>query len=102
MGDTLFFEKVYTVVRQVPVGKVTTYGAVAKYLGLPRSARVVGWALKSCPEDVPAHRVVNRLGQLTGKHRFFGQNLMQQLLENEGVCVVDNQVQDFEKTFWSP
>ena len=99
-----FFEKVYAVARQIPFGKVTSYGAIAKTLGTARSARMVGWAMNAAHnlEDVPAHRVVNRKGLLTGKHHFDGTNLMQQLLENEGINVVDNQIVDFEKHFWEP
>lgn len=98
-----FFEKVYQVARLVPYGRVTSYGAIAKYLGAARSARMVGWAMNaSHGEDVPAHRVVNRVGLLTGKHHFEGTNLMQQLLENEGVKVKDNKVVNFEKLFWDP
>jgi methylated-DNA-protein-cysteine methyltransferase-like protein len=99
-----FFERVYAVVRQIPVGKVTSYGAIAKALGTARSARMVGWAMNASHNiaDVPAHRVVNRQGMLSGKHHFEGTNLMQQLLENEGITVVDNQIVDFEKHFWMP
>ncbi|WP_026712467.1 MGMT family protein [Flavobacterium daejeonense] len=101
---TNFFEKVYVVVRQIPYGRVTSYGAIAKYLGAARSARMVGWAMNASHsmDDVPAHRVVNRKGMLTGKFHFDGTNLMQQLLENEGVKVVDNQIVDFENYFWDP
>jgi methylated-DNA-protein-cysteine methyltransferase-like protein len=99
-----FFERVYVVVRQIPYGKVTSYGAIAKVLGAARSARMVGWAMNAAHnlEDVPAHRVVNRKGLLTGKHHFDGTNLMQQLLESEGIVVVDNQIIDFETVFWEP
>jgi methylated-DNA-protein-cysteine methyltransferase-like protein len=99
-----FFEKVYVIARQIPFGKVTSYGAIAKALGTARSARMVGWAMNNCHnrQDVPAHRVVNRKGLLTGKHHFGCTNLMQQLLENEGIVVIDNQIQDFEKVFWTP
>ena len=99
-----FFERVYDIVRQIPEGKVTSYGAIAKALGAARSARMVGWAMNASHnlEDVPAHRVVNRIGMLSGKHHFEGTNLMQQLLENEGIQVVDNQIIDFEKYFWEP
>ncbi|NAS31331.1 methylated-DNA--[protein]-cysteine S-methyltransferase [Flavobacteriaceae bacterium R38] len=99
-----FFERVYEVARLIPYGKVTSYGAIAKYLGAARSARMVGWAMNASglKEDVPAHRVVNRVGLLSGKHHFQGTNLMQQLLESEGVEVEDNQVVDFEKRFWDP
>ena len=103
IGDN-FFEKVYAVARQIPFGKVTSYGAIAKALGTARSARMVGWAMNAAHnlEDVPAHRVVNRRGLLTGKHHFDGTNLMQHLLESEGVVVVDNQIMNFESVFWEP
>jgi methylated-DNA-protein-cysteine methyltransferase related protein len=99
-----FFERVYAVARQIPYGKVTSYGAIAKALGSGRSARMVGWAMNASHniEDVPAHRVVNRKGLLTGKHHFDGTNLMQQLLESEGIVVIENQIQDLEKVFWTP
>ena len=99
-----FFEKVYKVVRLIPFGRVTSNGAIATFLGAARSARMVGWAMNKSHnlEDVPAHRVVNRKGLLTGKHHFDGTNLMQQLLENEGIVVVEFQIQDFEKVFWNP
>ena len=99
-----FFERVYDVARQIPYGKVTSYGAIAKALGAARSARMVGWAMNvsHLKEDIPAHRVVNRNGVLTGKHHFDGTNLMQQLLESEGVKVKNNQIVDFEKHFWQP
>ncbi|TRX34003.1 MGMT family protein [Flavobacterium sp. ZT3R18] len=99
-----FFERVYAVARRIPYGKVTSYGAIAKVLGSARSARMVGWAMNAAHnlEDVPAHRVVNRKGLLTGKHHFDGTNLMQQLLESEGIVVVDNQIIDFESVFWEP
>lgn len=98
-----FFEKVYEIAKQIPYGKVTSYGAIAKYLGAARSARMVGYAMNgSHGKDIPAHRVVNRKGLLTGKHHFEGTNLMQQLLESEGIKVVDNQIQNFNKVFWDP
>lgn len=99
-----FFERVYAVARQIPYGKVTSYGAIAKALGTGRSARMVGWAMNASHniDDVPAHRVVNRKGLLTGKHHFDGSNLMQQLLESEGIEVVDHQIVDLEKYFWQP
>lgn len=98
-----FFDKVYEVAKQIPYGRVTSYGAIANYLGASRSARMVGYAMNgSHTKDVPAHRVVNRKGLLTGKHHFDGTNLMQQLLESEGVKVVDNQIQDFNRVFWDP
>ncbi|AXO80462.1 MGMT family protein [Olleya aquimaris] len=98
-----FFDKVYEVAKLIPQGRVTSYGAIANYLGAKKSARMVGYAMNgSHNKDVPAHRVVNRKGLLTGKHHFDGTNLMQQLLENEGVKVVDNQIQDFQLVFWDP
>lgn len=98
-----FFDKVYEVAKQIPYGRVTSYGAIANYLGVSRSARMVGYAMNgSHSQDVPAHRVVNRKGLLTGKHHFDGTNLMQQLLESEGVKVKDNQIQNFDKVFWEP
>ena len=98
-----FFDKVYDVAKQIPYGRVTSYGAIANYLGAARSARMVGYAMNgSVGKDVPAHRVVNRKGLLTGKHHFDGTNLMQQLLESEGIKVKDNQIQDFDKVFWDP
>lgn len=98
-----FFDKVYEVAKLIPYGKVTSYGAIANYLGAARSARMVGYAMNgSVGKEVPAHRVVNRNGLLTGKHHFEGTNLMQQLLESEGIKVVGNQIHDFEKVFWDP
>lgn len=99
-----FFQKVYEVVKQIPYGRITTYGAIAKKIGAPRSARMVGYALNNShnEEEIPAHRVVNRKGLLTGKHHFQGTNLMQQLLESEGVVIKKNTVQDFERYFWEP
>ncbi|PQJ18998.1 MGMT family protein [Nonlabens tegetincola] len=99
-----FFNKVYDVVRQIPVGRVTSYGAIARFLGAPRSSRVVGYAMNSShtQDDVPAQRVVNRNGVLTGKHHFPGTKLMQQLLENEGLDIIDDQVQNLDEVFWDP
>lgn len=98
-----FFDKVFEVTCLVPYGRVTSYGAIAKYLGATKSARMVGYALNgSGGKDVPAHRVVNRKGLLTGKYHFDGTNLMQQLLESEGIKVKDNQVQDFKSVYWDP
>lgn len=98
-----FFEKVYEVAKKIPYGKVTSYGAIAKYLGAGKSARIVGYAMNgSHNKDVPAHRVVNRKGLLTGKHHFEGTNLMQQLLESEGVEVIENQIQNLEFVYWDP
>lgn len=98
-----FFESVYRVVRQIPYGRVTSYGAIANYLSTSGSARMVGWAMNAAPgKDVPAHRVVNRNGVLTGKHHFQGTHLMQQLLESEGIAVANDQVVNFDKHFWDP
>lgn len=99
-----FFERVYDVAAQIPEGRVTSYGAIAAYLGSKGSARMVGWAMNASHlrTDVPAHRVVNRVGLLTGKHHFEGTNLMQQLLENEGIPVKEGQIQNFKKYFWDP
>lgn len=100
-----FFEMVYEVTLLIPEGRVTSYGAIASYLGSARSARMVGWALNgshSKPDFIPAHRVVNRAGLLTGQHHFPGENTMQDLLEAEGVLVENDKVVDFEKHFWDP
>tara|TARA_R110000868_G_scaffold114364_1_gene306519 strand:+ start:1368 stop:1700 length:333 start_codon:yes stop_codon:yes gene_type:complete len=99
-----FFDKVYNVAKQIPFGRVTSYGAIATYLGAAKSARMVGYAMNAShqKDDVPAHRVVNRKGLLTGKHHFDGTNLMQQLLESEGITVVENQIKNFEAVFWDP
>ena len=99
-----FFNKVYEVVKKIPPGRVTSYGAIARHIGAPQSARMVGWAMNASHNmhDIPAHRVVNRNGLLTGKHHFQGTNLMQQLLENEGIQIMDNQIKNFEKVFWQP
>ncbi|UQD55803.1 MGMT family protein [Flavobacterium sp. K5-23] len=104
MSNDNFFERVYAVARQIPYGKVTSYGAIAKVLGAAGSARMVGYAMNAAHnmEDVPAHRVVNRKGLLTGKFHFDGTNLMQQLLESEGIEVIENQIVDFEKHLWTP
>ncbi len=100
-----FFNKVFEVVKQIPPGRVTSYGAIAKYLGTTGSARMVGWAMNvshSHSEFVPAHRVVNRNGLLTGKHHFDNQNAMKELLENEGIKLDEDQIIDFEAKFWDP
>jgi methylated-DNA-protein-cysteine methyltransferase related protein len=105
MENSSFFEKVYQIVSQIPKGRVTSYGAIAEYLGTRGSARMVGWAMNASHTqtiDVPAHRVVNRNGLLTGKHHFSGPKVMQQLLESEGIEVEDDQVVHFEKFFWDP
>jgi len=101
--SALFFDKCYDVVRRIPYGKVTSYGAIARYLGAAKGARMFGYAMTSSHgNDVPAHRVVNRKGLLTGKHHFEGTNLMQQLLESEGIKIEDNKVIEFESVFWDP
>jgi methylated-DNA-protein-cysteine methyltransferase-like protein len=102
--DPNFFQNVYDVVRLVPRGRVTTYGAIAKYLGAARSSRMVGWAMNAShtQPDIPAHRVVNRQGMLTGKMMFAYPMQMQELLEAEGLRVVDNRVVEFERVFWEP
>ncbi|NJB81412.1 MGMT family protein [Wenyingzhuangia aestuarii] len=99
-----FFKKVHRVARLIPEGRVTSYGAIAEYLGAKSSARVVGWAMNAAHGDlsIPAHRVVNRIGMLSGKHHFEGTNLMQQLLESEGVLVKEHQVQNFKEIYWNP
>jgi methylated-DNA-protein-cysteine methyltransferase-like protein len=104
MDDT-FFQKVYEVARLVPRGRVTTYGAIARYLGTGQSARVVGWAMNSSfskEEFVPAHRVVNRDGVLTGKHHFGTSGIMAQLLRNEGINITDDRIVNFKTCFWDP
>jgi methylated-DNA-protein-cysteine methyltransferase-like protein len=104
MKEPSFFDRVYEVAKLIPYGKVTSYGAIAKAIGAAKSARMVGYAMNNAGniEDVPAHRVLNRNGVLTGKHHFNGTNLMQQLLEEEGHVIKDNQVQDFTNVFWDP
>ena len=103
MPSKNFFSKVYEVVIQIPEGRVTSYGAIANYLASPQSARMVGWALnKVNTVKIPAHRVVNKQGLLTGKFHFDGITLMQQLLENEGIEVLDNQIQDLKKSLLGP
>jgi len=100
-----FFNKVYEVAKQIPAGRVTSYGAIAKYLGTTGSARMVGWAMNACSshhEFVPAHRVVNRNGLLTGKHHFDNPNAMNELLENEGIKLDGDQIINFKECFWDP
>jgi methylated-DNA-protein-cysteine methyltransferase-like protein len=104
MSDYNFYDNVYDVARQIPPGRVTSYGAIASYLGTKGSSRMVGYAMQaagSAKPPVPAHRVVNRQGLLTAKFHFGG-DLMQRLLEAEGVKVKDDQVQDFKTVFWDP
>jgi len=99
-----FFEMVYEVAKLIPFGRVTSYGAIANYLGSKGSARMVGWAMNASHNmpEVPAHRVVNRSGLLTGKHHFDARNPMQERLEAEGIEVIDSQIQEFSKVFWDP
>ena len=100
-----FFESVYKVARLIPKGRVTSYGAIAKFLGTARSSRMVGWAMNNAhvqQPPVPAHRVVNRKGELTGKHHFGTPTRMQELLEKEGVKVQKDKVVEFKKIFWDP
>lgn len=100
-----FFDDVHEVARLIPEGRVTSYGAIAKYLGTGMSARMVGWAMNSsfqADPPVPAHRVVNRAGMLTGKVHFLPPERMQQLLEEEGITVMNDQVVDFNRLFWDP
>ena len=103
--DDSFFNRVYEVVKEIPFGRVTSYGAIAAFLGAQMSARMVGWAMNAshtAADPVPAHRVVNRNGLLTGKHHFGAPNLMEQLLESEGIHVENDKIIDFEKYFWDP
>ena len=105
MQEETFYEKVYAVVRLVPSGRATSYGAIAKYLGAARSSRLVGWAMNQCHGegcDVPAHRVVNRMGILSGKAHFETLTAMQERLELEGVIIIDDQIQDFTRVFCDP
>lgn len=99
-----FFDDVYDVVKQIPAGRVTSYGTIAEFLGSKLSARMVGWAMNAAHTlaDVPAHRVVNRDGRLTGKLFFGTPTLMQELLESEGLTIKDDKIVDFEKHFWNP
>ncbi len=103
--DDGFFTRVHEVARMIPFGRVTSYGAIARYLGTAGSSRMVGWAMNNThhiSDYVPAHRVVNRNGLLSGKHHFPGSDIMRELLENEGVPVEDDQIVNFEKYFWDP
>jgi methylated-DNA-protein-cysteine methyltransferase-like protein len=104
MPDYNFYDNVYDVVRQIPKGRVTSYGAIAAYLGSKQSSRIVGYAMMACntaQPPVPAHRVLNKQGLLTGKFHFGG-DTMEQLLNSEGIDVTDNQVQNFKALFWDP
>lgn len=105
MKNDSFFTRVYSIVQKIPKGRVTSYGAIAEYLGAKKSARMVGWAMNASNHyypPIPAHRVVNRNGMLTGKNHFSNPTLMQKLLENEGVEIVDDRILHFEKIFWKP
>ena len=100
-----FFEKVYIVVKAIPYGKVTTYGAIAQFLGGKGSARMVGWAMNASHSQesmIPAHRVVNRNGVLTGKHHFFSPDRMQSMLEQEGITIKEDKIINFKHHFWNP
>lgn len=104
MDKESFFQDVYEVAKLIPKGRVTSYGAIAKYLGVARSARVVGWAMNGAvtKHEVPAHRVVNRIGVLSGKNHFATPTLMKELLEAEGIEVKQDQIVNFDKHFWDP
>ncbi len=105
VAELSFFEQVYEVVKLIPHGRVTSYGAIAAYLGSKGSARMVGWAMNASNSQlnqIPAHRVVNRSGVLTGKHHFGDNSMMRQLLESEGIVVDGDQILDFERVFWNP
>jgi methylated-DNA-protein-cysteine methyltransferase-like protein len=100
-----FFEQVFAVVKLIPKGRVTTYGAIAEYLGAKKSARVVGYAMNAShglPDKIPAHRVVNRNGLLTGKMHFGYPTQMEELLQAEGIEVENNQITDFKNKLWLP
>ncbi len=100
-----FYSKVYQVVKQIPYGRVTTYGAIASYLGVSKASRMVGWALNKSSFDkdfIPAHRVVNRIGLLSGKKAFHGEKVMEELLNSEGVKVKEDRVLEFDRLFWDP
>ena len=104
-SDNDFFSKVFEVTKCIPYGRITSYGAIARYLGSGRSARMVGWALNTShtnQEFIPAHRVVNRKGLLTGKHHFGNSTTMAQLLENEGIIIENDTIINFEEKFWDP
>ena len=104
MNSKDFFQKVYKVVKMIPSGRVSTYGLIAKYLGSTKSSRVVGYAMNASHQnsEIPAHRVVNRVGFLTGKHHFSGTSLMKDLLESEGVKIQNDRVVNFKKVVWDP
>jgi len=100
-----FFSRVYEVTKLIPYGRITSYGAIAKYIGSGKSARMVGWALNVCHNDkefIPAHRVVNRIGMLTGKFHFGNSTTMEQLLRNEGIIIEEDCIVNFNENFWDP
>ena len=104
-ANSSFFEKVYEIAKLIPYGRVTSYGAIARFLGSGGSARMVGWAMNSSHSSnpaIPAHRVVNRNGVLTEKHHFGGPDIMQQLLESEGIKIENDRIIDFHRYFWDP
>jgi len=104
-NDESFFESVYDVTRKIPSGRVTSYGAIARYIGAPGASRLVGWALNNSnhlEETIPAHRVVNRNGMLTGKKHFLHPDLMKELLENEGIKIENDKIVNFKTVFWDP
>lgn len=104
-AEVHFFEKVYTIVRLIPYGRVTSYGAIAEFIGSKGSSRMVGWAMNASHylnEPIPAHRVLNRNGVLTGKHHFQGNDLMEQLLKSEGHQIENDRIKNFDKVFWNP
>ncbi len=103
--EASFFQKVYQLVEKIPYGRIATYGDIAEYLGNRGSARMVGWALnatKNFPKSIPAHRVVNRKGLLTGKRHFGGQQTMADLLRSEGLVIENDQIQNFDEKLWNP
>lgn len=105
LKQSIFFQNVYEIVSKIPFGRVTSYGAIAKALGAANSSRLVGYAMNEChiyQPSLPAHRVVNRNGLLTGKHHFSSENTMQELLEHEGIEVINDQIQNFQTLYWDP
>ncbi len=101
-AESVFFTDVYAVVKLIPKGRVTSYGAIANFLGAKSGARMVGWAMFGCPKKLPAHRVVNSSGLLTGKHHFETPQTMEQRLKKEGISVKNDKIQDFKTLFWDP
>lgn len=101
-ADNNFFSDVYEVVKLIPKGRVTSYGAIAHYLGARSGARMVGWAMNACPRGLPAHRVVNSVGLLSGKHHFKSDDTMEKRLKKDGVKVLNDKIQSFTEIFWDP